>query len=498
MSFEDPNTTNEIIFHIDYSKINLVWMVIDTITEKMSATESEVSEDLTNILLNKLEYTRVSIFEKKPLLSSMKTQITDIKNKTQKIKDELEKLDFSINKDDFKISDLNTKNQEIKDQIDSLQRDTSTRLSEISKKLNVTKKKIQKLNTSDEEKEEASESFPSIEANINSIKYKLDRSINISATNWIEMDAAMSTFEGAINKIKSNLNKAASTRVESDEDIETIKGFLDSSLNNLNNLETTLNSIDSTIGSIQVTSAEDIVNPIITTIKPVVQQKTQLNYLFPTLAVLVIMFISILLSTTIIMMEKHSPAHFRNFITPTKDITFILGTYFTSIILVIIQVVIILSVSSYFFNTQIIPSLLNIAILLLIITSLFTLIGMAIGYLFDSEETATLAAISVGTILLLLSSTILPLETMPEYISKIASFNPFVISESLLRKAILFHPPILDLLNEIIILVSYGALLFVFVWVLQKAYKSDYLHKLIYAEQKFFEKKKKKKKKETK
>lgn len=495
ISFEDANITNEIVFHIDYSKINLVWVIVDTITQEMSATESEVSEDLTNILLNKLEYTRASIFEKKPLLSSMKTQISDVKAEVQGIKDELEKLDLSIDKESFHISDIDTRNKEIKDQIDSLQRDTSTRLSEISTSLNNTKKKIEKLNsTPEEEKQNILETFPSIEANVNSIQYKLDNSINASAASWISMDSAISGFESSIDKIRSNLDKAASTRLESSNDIETIKNLLASSLNNLNSLETTLNSVDSSIASIQITSAEDIVNPIITTINPITQQNTQLNYLFPSLAVLVIMFISILLSTTIIMMEKHSPAHFRNFITPTKDITFVLGTYFTNIIIVMIQVIIILVVSSYFFETNILSSLLDISLLLLIITSLFTFIGMAIGYLFNSEETATLASISVGTILLLLSSTILPLETMPEYISQIARFNPFVISESLLRKALLFHPPIMELFNEVAILLSYGVLLFVFVWLLQKAYKSDYLNKIVCLEHRFFDKKKKTKK----
>ncbi len=495
LSFDDKNVTNEITFHIDYSKINLVWAIVDTITEKMSATESEVSEDLTNVLINKLEYTRASIFEKKPLLSSMNTQISDVKSQIQKIKDELEKLDLSLDKESFKISDITTKNQQIKDEIDSLQRDTATRLSEISTSLNLTQRKIEKLNnTLEEEKLDVLDNFPPIEANVNSIRYKFNRSTNISATSWADMNAIISSFEGSIDKIKSNLDQASSTRLESNNDIEIAKGLIDSSLNNLNNLETTLNSIDSAIASIQVTNVEDIVNPITTTIKPVTQQNTQLNYLFPSLAVLVIMFISILLSTTIIMMEKHSPAHFRNFITPIKDITFILGTYFTNIILVMLQVVIILAVSSYFFKTNILSSFLNISLLLLIITSLFTFIGMAIGYLFNSEETATLASISIGTILLLLSSTILPLETMPEYVSQIARFNPFVISESLLRKVLLFNPPVIELLSELAILLSYGALLFVFVWFLQKAYKLNYLNKIVNFEHKLFDKKNKIKK----
>jgi ABC-type multidrug transport system permease subunit len=490
MSFDVPNVTNDVTFYIDYSKINLVWVIIDTISEKMSSTESQVSEDLANVLLNKLEFTRSSIFEKRPLLSSMKTQVSDSKAQIQKIRAELDKLDLSMDKDSFKVSDLNAKNDEIKAQIDSLQSDTSIRLAEVSVYLNNTRVKIEKLNTTALAKANVLESLTPVEGNVNAVRFKMERSMNTSQAGWLEMQSAISGFDAALNSVKSKLDSASSTRISSSKDIDTIKSLLDSSANNLNELEKTLNSIDSNIASIKVSNAKDIVNPITTTIKPVSQQKTQLNYLFPSLAVLVIMFISLLLSTTIIMMEKHSPAHFRNFITPTKDITFVLGTYFTNIIIVMVQVIVILIVSSYFFHTQIFSSFLSVILFLLIITSLFTFVGMAIGYLFNSEETATLASISVGTIFLLLSNTLLPLESMPAYISQIAKFNPFVISESLLRKAILFNPPILDLSGEILILLGYGVLLFVFVWLLQKAYKSDYLHKMINFEHRFFDNKK--------
>jgi ABC-2 type transport system permease protein len=305
------------------------------------------------------------------------------------------------------------------------------------------------------------------------------------------MGDSITALENTVNKVMANLDNAARTRSISSSSIDNMKVVLDESLNAINSIESTFDDINSGISSIQVTSAEDIVNPITTTIKPVIQEKTQLNYLFPSLMVLVIMFISILLSTTIIMMEKHSPAHFRNFITPIGDLTFIFGTYLTSIILVIAQLVIILIVSSIFFKTQIISNLLVISGLLFIITSLFTFLGIIIGYIFDSEETATLAAVSAGTILMLLSSTILPLETMPNYVGQLAEFNPFVISTEMLRKAILFAPPLETFSHGIIILLSYIALLFLLTWLMQKNYKRSYIHKLVTLEKKFLNKRKK-------
>ena len=100
----------------------------------------------------------------------------------------------------------------------------------------------------------------------------------------------------------------------------TIEDDLSSIMGELNDLENSLNSMHSNIGGIQIDNAQKIVNPITTKIQPIVAEKTYLNYIFSGLLTLVIMFISILLSTTIVMMEKTSPSYFRNFITPKMQV----------------------------------------------------------------------------------------------------------------------------------------------------------------------------------
>jgi ABC-type multidrug transport system permease subunit len=479
--------TNEIVFHIDYTKINLVWIILDTISTQLSATESEVSEELANIILSRLYGAQQKLNDKKAALSDLKAKTSEIKLTISKIKDDLDKLDFSADRQEFKVDELKQGNNNIQTAVNSLKNDTDTRIADIKTNLQNVKSKINDLNLT-----EQATKVGLIEGDVNGIRYKLNTTINSTETDLQNMSESLFFLENSVNKVISNLQSAANTRTTSSVSIQNMNSVLDGALNALNSIEQTFNDIDTSIASIKVTTAQDIINPITTTIKPITQESTQLNYLFPSLMVLVIMFISILLSTTIIMMEKHSPAHFRNFIAPIGDLTFVLGTYLTSIVLVTAQLVIILFVSSIFFKTQIISNLLPISGLLLVITSLFTLLGMIIGYLFDSEETATLAAISVGTILMLLSSTILPLETMPEYFSNIAEYNPFVVSTDMLRKAILFEPSLETFKEGAILLFSYLLVLFLFTWLLQKNYKRNYLHKLVMLEKRFLRKRKKK------
>ena len=103
---------------------------------------------------------------------------------------------------------------------------------------------------------------------------------------------------------------------------------------------------------------------------------------------------------------------------------------------------------------------------------------MLIGYLFTSEETATLASISVGSIFLFLSSMIIPLESMPSYVMSVAKYNPFVLGENILRESIIFKAGFLDLKFELLWLLTYSIILFIFIIGLEKATKAHLFHKL--------------------
>ena len=95
-----------------------------------------------------------------------------------------------------------------------------------------------------------------------------------------------------------------------------------------------------------------------------------------------------------------------------------------------------------------------------------------------------MAAISTSSAMLFLSNLILPLESMPQYLQQVARFNPFVISEHLLRQTILFKQPIGGLLGEsyfaefipaVYLLLIYVSVLFMAVLLLLNVVQKMYL-----------------------
>jgi ABC-type uncharacterized transport system permease subunit len=168
--------------------------------------------------------------------------------------------------------------------------------------------------------------------------------------------------------------------------------------------------------------------------------------------------------------------------TPVTDASYVLANFITASILLFLQTIIVLAIASVFFTGEIIRNVPEALLLLLLVNSVFILIGMIIGYSFNSEEAATLGAVSIGAIFLFISDVIIPLESMPEAFSYIASFNPYVLSSQLLRRALIFDQSFLSMLGDILLMLGYVAalaLLATGIYLLTRRYSMRQLMKAI-------------------
>ncbi|MFA5142270.1 MAG: ABC transporter permease [Candidatus Woesearchaeota archaeon] len=431
-SMTGADRKNEITFYVDYSRVNIVYLILDSLTSKISMRSKEISMELTNTLLTSLENTRVEVFSTKPLLSKLASGTGTNQASIVKIVRDWDNLDLA-----FSVGDLGLDN--IADAIGNTSR--------VAAKIDSARSKISTARSMAESIEGASD----VVSDLNSAYSYLTDAKNIIGTNSsAEVSSLIDIANQQATAAKTKLENVAVIRMTSEKTLNGIKSSLNESVSSIQEIQASFDKIDNYIGSVQIKGADEVVSPIKTSIKALAADTTHLNQLFPSLIVLVVMFVSILLSTTLVMMEKHSPAYFRNFITPVSDFLFVISTYFTNMVLVLLQIVIIIAMSVIFFSSDMLTSALEASVALILITSAFTFIGMFIGYIFTSEETGTLASISVGSLFLLLSNLIIPLESVPESLRNILAFNPFVVGELMLRKVLIYHQT-LDTLQQYII-----------------------------------------------
>ncbi len=458
------NLPKEITFYIDQSKINLVYLITDTLNKKFNLKSQEISQELTSNILTKLSNAKTKIEEKSTSVDKAKSQSQQAVSQSESIRSDLTALDLSAPNNSYNVTPFNSVKDELDERIDeveSLVSDSdmnSSQKSEISEKLDQLSSKIN--GNSSGSLGEISSFISSLQTDLESIKAKL-----IAAS-------------GKVSSAESKLSSMTSSLKEGIASLESIK--------------TTLAEIHSELADQQITDPSTIAAPLNTKIEKITAEGTHLSYLFPTLIVLAIMFISLLLGTTLVMMEKHNQAYFRNFIVPVKKITFILSTYLTNIFLVLIQIAIILGFSLFFLE-GILGRIPLIILILLVSSSVFTLVGMAVGYVFTSEDTGTLASISFGALFLFVSGTILPLESMPTAIRQITYFNPFVLGEKLIREIFIFKSSFLSIYADLLILIGYAIILFIAILIIDHVASRHFLTKALYKHHKHIKEKRQRK-----
>jgi ABC-type multidrug transport system permease subunit len=202
----------------------------------------------------------------------------------------------------------------------------------------------------------------------------------------------------------------------------------------------------------QEVDASAMATPVEQRIVSVTVADDRLSFTYPYLLVLIIMFIGLLLASTLVVQDKTSRASFRNFTTPTSDEYQIAAAFLTAFLLLLLEIGIIILASVAFVTA---PLLLNpgtTMLLVLVAIVIFTFLGMIIGYLATTQEAAMISSITVGSVLLFISNLIIPVEGMARFAQWTASLNPYLVLSELLRKSMLYGVGAERIVRELVIL----------------------------------------------
>ncbi|MBW2973371.1 ABC transporter permease [Candidatus Woesearchaeota archaeon] len=449
------NGSNGITFYVDYSKINLVWTILNVMTESISERSLELSRNLTTILVDALETSSTDIISKKPTLVQLTTANDESNRRITDVSVRLEEIALDFDPNEFGANDLASAKKNVKHWVDNSLDLGKDALSKAANSIDAVGNVVPASSLSEEAKANLLDSLEERIADLAEIEDRLDTTEALVFQESVEFDEMVDSIIGKITQTKTNLDKAAKDTDMSVDELTNVRSLLDASLKNLLNLQRSFNNIEKMYDAIKVKDPSSVIQPIITTIKPITSEKTYLNYITPILIVLILAFTALLLAPTLILLEKNSPAYFRNYMMPVKDNIFILGTFLSSFIVLMVQLIVILAIASIIFSTQIFSGMGSTLSVVILLAATFTFMGMIVGYLFNSEETAMLAGISVGSVLLFLSDIIIPIESMPPFIYTLAQYSPLVVGGTLLRSTMLYNASFIDIGAKFILLIFY-------------------------------------------
>lgn len=454
----ESNTPKEVTFLIDPAKINLVWMIQETLKSKFNLKTQEISQELTKNVLAKLVETKTKINEKNSEINSIKDKNSAATSSTESTKSGLNSIDLSPPPMDYSYASLTDFKTAVTNEI-----------TEAKAKINSAKSVVSDANTSSSVRDSLTVALTDVDKSINKINNQLDNE---------KFSETISRMEQDLTASKNKLAAASSAIGSAGNNLNQVSATINEAITSLSTLQTSLTEMQTNLDSLKVTEVGTIVNPLVTKIERVGKESTYLNYSFSTLLILVIMFTSLLLGTTLVMMEKNSPAFLRNFFLPLRKTTFIISIYLTNLILILLQIIIILGIALAFLPEGLVV-LPQIILLLFVSASVFTFLGMGIGYLFTSEETGILASISLGSLFLFISGVVLPIESIAPWLREITLYNPFVISEKLVREVFLFNSALGTIYTDLLILVSYAIVLFLVILIAETIFRKNIINRFM-------------------
>ncbi len=452
----NKNANNEITFHIDYSKLNLVWTLLSVMTQQIEARSQEISKNLTAQIIAAIESTKKSLIEYEHNLPEIITANDQASRLLSDISVNLEELDLHIDPNELGLTELANSKDRIKHWVDNSLEIGDSALTKSRSLLSVADTVIKTGDASENVKTAFRDRLKDILQDMGVLQERFHSTKEIAAEEFSAYTEMINGITGKITQLKSKLLAAGAARDGSLQHTSRIKELLDSSLLQLIALQKLFQQVIPVLEGIQVTDTETIVSPIVTTIQPVVAERSYLNYLFPTLVVLVVLFTSMLVAPLLLILEKNSPAYLRNFLTPTSDAVHIVATFVTCFVLLFAQLLIILVIAALFFTSPVLSNVVTTLTASVFLITCFILMSMILGYFFDSEATANLAAVSLSTVFLFLSNTIVPLESMPPLVASLMAFNPFVLGAEMLRKTIIFQFSLVQITTELFILGVYS------------------------------------------
>lgn len=395
----DNSANNNIVIYVDESRINLANQITDKIASKVGVQADKLSAGVLSQILGSIDAINKEA-------AAQKSQATALKTNNGQTSSQLGSISSSLSGIDFTYAPLT-------------------------------------LTTAYAELETVRDDCNMSNTEVSGVKAGLDD----AAKKYADLGKKLGAAKDNVGSIKTNS--------------DTLKDAINSDSATIDALSKSVDNVQANINSLKITNVESIVSPLKTTIKPLSLKRSYFIFTFPTLLVLLIMFVAILMSATSVVREKKSNAYFRNFITPTNDWLFLIGQYLTDISIIFAQILIIIAVASLAVSGITTTAYVLAATVLLILATIFTFIGIAIGYLFKTEESATLAAASTSLLFLLFSNSILPLEALSGFLRKIVIYNPFVIGESILKRLILFESDYTVINQYIYILLAFIIISFV-------------------------------------
>lgn len=463
------NKSNEVVFAVDYSRINLVHQIIEDLASHLNVQSDIISENIAGDILERVALAQQEISEQITAAQAIDNKLGEISAELDGGREELGSVDVNVS-----FADL----RDIRGHVTGLGLIIADIEVEATDRLAIAIEALRKAdrdcdNCSEETEVYIEESITKLlnaTATINEIAD--DAPDKVTQVSYLIDDAA-----NAVEKVRDQFGALVSASSEADSRMLESVDMLDEVSNELGYLRGKLQRIDTTLQQSLSLSAVGVATPITTRTEPVNSEEGNLTFTYPYLLMLVIMFLGMMINSTLIVMDKTSKAAFRNFTTATRDEYQVIMSFVTTFLILFVQTMIILLVSYFFVKASLFSNFGVSFVIIFFAISLFSFLGMILGYLSGTHEAAMISSLSLGSVLLFISNLVLPLEAMNGIVQSLSIYNPYVVLSELLKQSMLFDLKLVQISGKIAVLIATLVVLFGLILGVQRSFRRKYFQR---------------------
>jgi len=463
------NETNTVTFAVDYSRINLVYQIIDGLSKEFDLQSTQISQGKVGDVLARVALAQTTLHEQMAQANTIDKDLSDTRANLAAGKNALGNVDVNVSFTDLVvikgnvaglntvIGDMQTRAQEglsaAEDLLTQAKRDCD----------NCSQDYLDEIDASILELENASNEIGKISKKVPEQVAEVNHIIDTAAASMRQVQDRFARLVNASEKTQQGLGESIN--------------LIDDALSRLTTLRGQLQHIDESLQSSIGLTSEGVASPITTRIEAVNAEQNNLAFTYPYILMLIIMFLGLMLSSMLIVMDKTSTAAFRNFTTATRDEYYILMSFVTTFIILLVQTLVILLLSRWFLGQSFLNNFGVSLVIIFVAITLFSFLGMIIGYVAGTAEAAMISSLSIGSILLFISNLVLPLEAMNRVVQVLSVYNPYVVLSELLKQSMLFSLKFRYVPGKIGLLVAAIMVLFLAVLVVQRSFKRRYFQR---------------------
>jgi len=427
--------TNQIVFYVDESRVNLVWMILNTLNNGLRDYSSDVSFGFAQNFL--IVFTgfqdNYEVLQKNLRIADEQVNSTLEYSKGLETKLGVESA-HNVQKT---LSEAVREQESVQRELNNVYAELSARIEEGRSWIDTLEDHMDALSISNSSKQE-----------LNSDIEELGRVWSSSEDRLEELDLALT----GLNSLGKKQKDAEKQSIEVMSGLQEANVLQKTVLSGIDDIEGALMIMNKTITEserlfslIQVQNASKVAMPFMTDIRSISTRGSYFSYLFPTLVMILSAFGAVFLSSSMVVLEKKSRARLRNYFTPAGFSTFFFA-HVSSVLLVVVPAVFAFVGVSAFFGVGVHFS---VFLILFLVVCLFLLMGMCLGHISKSEQGNAMLSVVVVSILVFFSNTIIPIESVSGVVEKIIRFNPLVMGELALRKVLLYETPWSVLLTDV-------------------------------------------------